>query len=188
MTVEPSDVMVDIETLSSKRDAVILSIGAVRFNWMEFTGQDIPDDEKLYVRVDAQSCVDAGLGVEVGTVLWWMRQGAEARAEFKKPGLPLERALGDLADFYRAGRGKVWGNGSDFDNVILANAYDKTGLPLPWKYWDHRCHRTMVGEAGKGIPKPRKGTYHNALDDAVNQAVHLSMILRRMRGRKLEGE
>ena len=66
----------------------------------------------------------------------------------------------------------MWGNGATFDNVILANAYRGAGLPVPWKFWNDKCYRTIKGFFPQ-IKLQRIGTHHNAQDDAESQAWHL---------------
>jgi hypothetical protein len=165
-----TQVMVDLETLGSGSNAVILSIGAVEFN---------PDTQALgrefYIVVEPQSCVDAGLAVDVGTVMWWMKQSDQARAAFDRKGWRLEDALDQFAEWFPA-KATLWGNGATFDNVILANAYKATGKEQPWAFWNDRCYRTLKNLL-PGITLDRKGTYHNALDDAKTQALHANKLL-----------
>lgn len=165
-----TQVMVDLETLGNGSNAVILSIGAVEFD---------PDTDTLgrefYVLVDPQSCVDAGLQVDVGTVVWWMKQSDQARSAFNRKGYPLDEALAHFTDWYPAGA-PLWGNGATFDNVIMTNAYKACGMDQPWKFWDDRCYRTLKNLL-PNITLDRKGTHHNALDDAKTQAVHANKLL-----------
>lgn len=157
------NIMLDLETLGNKPGAVIVAIGAVRFGGGALT-------EEFYSRVDAQSCVDQGLKLDTSTVLWWMKQDDEARAELNKPGERLMTALASFKDLITKDD-LVWGNGSDFDNTILAAAYDACGIPLPWKFWNNRCYRTL--KALRPEIKINNGVKHNALDDARAQALHL---------------
>lgn len=165
-----TQVMVDLETLGSGSNAVIISIGAVEFD---------PDTETLgrefYVLVDPQSCVDAGLKVDVGTVVWWMKQSDQARSAFNRKGYTLAEALQHFTDWYPAGA-PLWGNGATFDNVIMTNAYKAVGRDQPWKFWDDRCYRTLKNLLPH-VTLERSGTHHNALDDAKTQAVHANKLL-----------
>lgn len=70
----------------------------------------------------------------------------------------------------------VWGNGSDFDNVLIANACKAVGRPLPWKYYKNMCFRTMKNLFK--VKVDRSGTHHNAVDDAVYQMTVLKEINR----------
>ena len=70
----------------------------------------------------------------------------------------------------------VWGNGSDFDNVILKNAYRRVDMPTPWPKFNDRCFRTMK-TIFKDVQKPkREGIAHSALDDAIFQATWILKI------------
>lgn len=162
-----SDVMVDLETLDTRPTAVILSIGACRVNWG--TGEA---SDPFYRVIDPASCEEAGLTKSKDTLAWWAKQSEEARRVFTDPNVSLLQALTDFATYLKffGGRVRVWGNGSDFDNVILINAYNALGLDAPWRFYDNRCFRTVRKQLGHLITEPpRGGTYHNALDDAVFQ-------------------
>jgi exodeoxyribonuclease VIII len=162
--------MVDLETLNSNERSAIVSIGACKFSQGKIGSE-------FYKIVDLQSSVDAGLTMSPSTVIWWMQQGPEARYIFDRKAnkTSLKAALVEFGTFIGTGA-EVWGNGADFDNVILRNAYDAFNLPLPWKYWNNRCYRTIKG-LNPQIKIRRTGTYHNALDDAKTQAEHLMEIM-----------
>jgi len=166
------NVMVDLETLGNGSNAVIISIGAVEF---DKTGLG----REFYMRVDPQSCVDAGLKMDVSTVMWWMQQSDAARSAFKGPGaFPLDVALGEFAAWYPKDA-CLWGNGATFDNVILGNAYKALSGAQPWAYWADRCYRTLKS-LRPDIKMARAGVHHNALDDAKDQATHAIDILTAM--------
>lgn len=164
-----ANVMLDLETLGNKPNSVILAIGACFF-----AGGKIHDE--FYIRINAESCERHGLRMDASTVLWWLQQNEAARAEVCKPSeVTLREGLEEFAEWIGTQRPKVWGNGSDFDNVILKNAYDHTRLDVPWNFWDNRCYRTVKNLNYK-IPFEKTGTAHNALDDAKGQALHLMRI------------
>lgn len=164
-----TQVMLDLETLGKRAGSVIATVGAVKFG----QGQII---DTFYERIDPESCVAAGLAVDVSTVLWWMGQGDEARKELISPGKPLADVLTAFAVWLDTTDAEMWGNGADFDNVILNEAYDRLGIPCPWKFYNNRCYRT-VRKLRPDIPMERTGTYHNALDDARTQAIHLMKVM-----------
>lgn len=88
-------------------------------------------------------------------------------------------ALAAFADWLASEHGpdvKVWGNGADFDNVILGSAYRRLGKSIPWAFYNSRCYRT-VKSLQPGCRIERAGTHHNALDDAKSQALHLMRLL-----------
>lgn len=73
-------------------------------------------------------------------------------------------------------RAHIWGNGADFDNVILTNAYRAVGISRPWEPYHDRCYRTLKN-LRRDIHLYRTGTHHNALYDAITQAEHAVRLL-----------
>jgi exodeoxyribonuclease VIII len=168
--------MLDLETLGTGNNAVIISIGAVLFD------KDGVANETFYLRVNPQSCVDVGMEMSTSTVMWWMKQSDEARAEFDKPSYTIGAVLQDFSAWIDANSDnfkdrKIWGNGATFDNVILDNAYRKCKLEKPWPYWGDTCYRTLKNLFPE-VKMERTGTFHNALDDARSQAEHCIRLLK----------
>lgn len=168
------DVMIDLETLDTSPTASIVSIGAAAFTWDEGIC------ERFYSVVDRASCREIGLTESQATVEWWECQEEAARQIFSGDNESITDSLNAfskwLDKFGNSKMVKIWGNGSDFDNVILANAYKSANIHLPWRYYNNRCYRTAKSIYGDGSTYdviPRKGTYHHALDDAVHQALNL---------------
>lgn len=169
-----SEVMIDLETMGKRPGSAIIAIGAVHFNESDILDQ-------LYVNVDIGSCVKHELVMDAETVLWWMAQPDEARQALLCDNESLPSALLRFSSWFPRGA-SLWGNGSDFDNVILRDAYVAAKMSQPWHYQQNRCYRTMKGEFAD-VPEPdRIGTKHNALEDALHQAMHLQAIFARMRG------
>ena len=164
------NVMVDIETLGNGSHSAILSIGAVQFD-------ETGTGEQFYVRVNAESCVAAGMKMDVSTVLWWFKQGDKARMEVANGGIDISNALEDLATWWPA-KATFWGNGATFDNVIVANAYQRLGIQRPWGYTSDRCYRTMKAMFPNIKADPMDGVAHNALADALYQAQHMVKIMK----------
>ncbi|MDC0695863.1 3'-5' exonuclease [Klebsiella pasteurii] len=174
--------MIDLETMDNKPTSAIASIGAVFFE--PETGEM---GEQFYQRVSLDSCVGHGLTMGAETVLWWMRQDAEARSELLNDDcLDLPLALANLESFIteHSDRSKVhvWGNGAAFDNVILRNALEKCGFVYPlWYYWNDRDVRTVtelsktLGLNVRNIIK-FEGVKHHALYDAIHQAKVVSYV------------
>lgn len=172
-----NNIMLDLETFGNKPGCIITAIGAVEFGCGSVAGPML--GREFYVRVDACDAQRHGLTLDADTVLWWLAQSEAARWEMTAPGAQLlTKSLYAFGDFYRgvlSHDGKpaaVWGNGSDFDNIILATAYDVTQLERPWEHYQNRCYRT-VKNLHPEIKLTRTGTAHNALDDAKSQALHL---------------
>lgn len=173
------NIMLDLETLSTRMNAAILSIGAVRFT------ADRIEDYTFYRAVTLDSNTSFGRHIDGATVAWWMAQDDAARsAAFADPAaVHLSAALCDFATWLRgaatARTGDVepvylWGNGANFDVSILQSAYEGADLSVPWGFRDVRCLRTVRALAGASyIARPEVGVAHNALDDARAQAMWL---------------
>ena len=177
--------MVDLETMGNKPNAAIVAIGAVFFE--PSTGAI---GEKFYSTVSLESDVAAGAEITPSTVLWWMTQTTEARAEIVTAKASILVALTQLKMFVdercQGNRNiQIWGNGASFDNVILRQAYERINQPAFWPFWMDRDVRTIV-ELGRQIgidPKrniPFPGERHNALDDAIHQAMYVSAIWQKL--------
>lgn len=187
--------MVDLETLGNKPGCSIISIGAVMFD--EDTGQL---GATFYVTISRESNIRYGLVEDEATLKWWGEQSSEARTllnEVRMGGTPLPQALAMFTEFlvttqytdwvYKdqmtlekskiMDRLTMWGNGADFDNAILAVAYDKVNGVPPWKFWNNRCYRTLKNLYPRQ-KLARVGVHHNALDDAKTQARHAIYLLR----------
>ncbi len=163
-------IMVDLETLSTKPNAAILSIGAVKFD------TDKKVYAKFYQAVKTPPEVE-GFDISSDTLHWWTKQSEEARAVFTDPNaVDITVALALFSAWVEEGTDKkyirMWGNGASFDNVILSTAYRLCYFPQPWMFWNNRCYRT-VKAMNPGTKITRIGEHHNALHDADSQAVHL---------------
>ena len=110
-------VMVDLETLGTDLNSVIVAIGAVKFDIS--TGEII---DTFYAPVDPESCQKIGMVIDAATVWWWMHPDRNAareellRDEYRED---VVNALGAFATWYGVDALPIWGNGCMFDNQIL---------------------------------------------------------------------
>lgn len=175
-----TDIMLDLETLSTAEDAVILSIGAVKF---------IPDTDEIVHEfyVELTEDIDVQLSnyrdINFDTICWWMQQDERARSLFDKTANAESQAktagaLQSFAEFMCKDKDvRVWGNSPSFDNAILGSLYKDMQMDIPWNQYNNRCFRTLR-RAFPDIELVREGTFHNALDDAITQAKHVQKIMR----------
>jgi DNA polymerase III epsilon subunit-like protein len=161
-------IMLDLETMGTSGKAAITSIGAVYFSKDGL-------EEEFSRTIDLQSCVGMGLEISISTVEWWMKQSEEARKALFINRAPLRDVLDSFSTFCSSSAA-IWGNGSDFDNVILTSAYKAIGKEIPWKYYNNRCFRTLKNLYPEIEPPARVGA-HNSLEDAKYQALHAISIL-----------
>lgn len=165
--------MIDCETLGVVADAVILSIGAVKF---DLDTNDM-DDAGYYASISVESNLETKRRIQEDTLIWWMNQSAEARTVFTEPKETLRESLVGLSDWVGDGGYEVWSNGADFDLPMLNHAYVSLGIEIPWGPWSANCMRTYKKLPGaKAFGTEFVGTKHNALTDAVNQVKKLQAI------------
>jgi hypothetical protein len=182
-------IMIDLETLSTRPDAAILSIGAVFFDIEtgklgdEFHCGIKMEDSNIYGHIDPK------------TVGFWLLQSQEAREVINRMtggdnAFTLAEALQRFNQFFNLStnppRVKVWGNGAGFDPILMESGYRRCGLEAPWKFWMTRDVRTIVDLGCDLIgfdPKkdtPFEGVQHSALDDAIHQAKYVSAIYQQL--------
>lgn len=171
--------MIDLETLGTVADAVILSIGAVRF---DLNSEQI-SDAGFYRSVSIESNLDFKRRIQEDTLIWWLKQSSAAQAVFHEPKETLETALCEFSDWLGDDSSFMWSNGADFDLPMLAHAYTQATVEVPWKFWNNRCLRTFKNlPQAKNVYVPRLGTHHNALQDAIYQARLAQAIQREVMG------
>ena len=162
-------VMVDLETMGRDVNSVICSIGAVEF--------DINTGElgrEFYQKVDIQSCLDKGMGVNGDTIEWWLMQSEKARMAIAVgEGKNLTQMLYEFKLYIEslgANTVQIWGNGISFDIVIMTEAYHKCKLKEPWNFRCERDVRTLVSFAPEVKDHyPKTGTMHYPIDDCKYQ-------------------
>lgn len=169
------NVMLDLETLGTAPGCTILSIGAVALGPNPVLSLYVP-------AISRATCAQAGLKEDDDTLSWWYRQ--EDYTLLERANAPDAIALGNalhgfaiyLANLCDPKEVRVWGNGADFDLPILAEAYRRCGMRVPWAPYAGRCYRTLKN-LRPDIKLVRVGAYHNAIDDALSQAEHATRLL-----------
>ncbi|HGU5138228.1 TPA: 3'-5' exoribonuclease [Escherichia coli] len=173
--------MIDLETMGKNPDAPINALAGKFFD--PATGEMGPEFSKT---IDLET---AGGVIVRDTIKWWLKQSREAQSAILTDEIPLDDALLQLREFIDENSGEffvqVWGNGANFDNVILRRSYERQGIPCPWRYTNDRDVRTMVAlglvmdfDARSVITF--EGERHNALHDARYQAKYVSVIWQKL--------
>lgn len=159
------NVVIDLETLSLRPNAVILSIGAVAEN-----------GEQFYVELDWRMQENMDRDIDADTCLWWGQQ--------EKDLCPLNgtksihEALDELAEWlapYEKDNLFVWARGPQFDIVILEQAYKFLGIEVPWKYSKVRDVRTAIHCKALFYEDYKPIRKHHALDDAICDMKNLAI-------------
>jgi hypothetical protein len=166
-------VSVDLETTGQDPGCGILCIGAITFD----------QRHKFYERISPESCRAHGLVDDIETMRWWAKQDHQLREEAFGGTKDLVVVLDEFHDWFRSIQGKdweqteIWSRGSDFDLPILKAAYRKVDRPVPWHRYKGRCQRTISELMPHIKSPPRASKKHHALDDAIYQAEHATLLL-----------
>lgn len=165
---------IDLETLSTRLDCVILSIGAVSFD-TDFNPFHVDSDYYTTLQIDNQMADRRH--VDSDTLRWWMNQNKEAQESSFNPigAVGYWQALKGLQDWIGTQVGnpagsnyEVWSKGANFDIAILEYVSKLFGINL-WSYKTPRCLRTLQAlYPSCMIPFP-DDQRHNALGDAYHQ-------------------
>lgn len=172
-----TDIVIDIETLSLRNTAAILSIGAAAIT------ESAEPAGLFYERIDIDSCLDKGMTIDADTLAWWFKQPTKYMNI--SGGMGATDALRNLfAWIIELGYGKdssatnIWGNGPEFDNAIIINAAYRL-LPksvvndMLWDYRRNQSVRTLwhINEMlGLGVTYKYDYPSHVAVFDAIVEA------------------
>jgi hypothetical protein len=173
-------VMIDIETLGTGFNSCILSIAAVQF---EFGLKEKNQTGKtFYKKIKLESNIEAGLKIDADTLKWWLNQNPQQLSELFSEPVELSEALDGLDEFFKeTGVEYPWGNGINFDLVILRNAYNVLKRKTPWSHRKERDCRTIENinetsiDARRLTFKPENA--HNALADCYYQIEYITKII-----------
>ena len=169
------DVMLDLETLGTRHDALIIQIGACYFD--RKTGE---------IGLGFSANVDAGemtdeFTIDLPTIKWWFEQSDRARRLVTDIPIPMVDALIGLSQFLHTPDVLVWSHAT-FDMPILANAFETTGIKFPIPFRNTRDLRTLMDLSNHRSETPREGVHHHALDDAKYQAMYAAEAFRKLDG------
>jgi hypothetical protein len=157
--------MFDLETLDTKPTAVILSLGAVKFDPKT---QSVPDQlPKLLLKFDIDAQNDLGRTTSDDTIEWWGKQPPHIQEEaFGLEGrAPLLEAIDQFHKFVW-NSDRIWSQGC-FDIVIVEDLYRMVGRTPPWNYWQIRDSRTLFDFVDGKMDRSK---HHDAMEDALEQA------------------
>jgi len=161
-------VMIDIETLSTKPDAVITQIGIV----ISECGK--PDNEGIW-HLPWMEQEHYGRVIDVGTLLWWLKSDrvqalhnmAALQDDLVKQAWEVALELSDALD----GADEVWANSPSFDVACINSLFEVTGHgKISHKVErDFRTARALHPE----VKYEYASNAHDALADAQAQVAHL---------------
>ena len=162
------NIMIDLETLSTKPNCVILTIGAVRF---DPRGDGVVERLELRPTIDEQT-EEFDRHIDPDTLDWWGRQSEDAinEAMGDQGRISFKDAMDELYKFCW-NRGHVWSNGASFDIVVVENALGQLNINKPWNFWNIRDTRTIYDLCNVSLKDGSHVTSHKAVEDAEHQAI-----------------
>ena len=171
-------VMLDFETFGTKRNAVIVQVGAVFFD--PVTGEL---GASFKMNVNPASHVQAGGVMDAETVQWWMQQSDEARASILEKGEDVTVVMNAL-NLFLAPAKRIWSHAT-FDFVLLLETLRMLKINPLFSYKAGLDIRTLTFLAGSSPSKtPREGTHHDALDDCKHQVKYCVQSLNQVKASK----
>lgn len=170
----PTHLMIDLETLAVSPRSVVLSLGAVKFN-------PYSDDmgDTLYFKLDLDDQDRLNREIDPNTLDWWAKQDPEIMEEAFSPTdrISVNPAMDQFHKF-AWGCDAFWSHGATFDLVIIEDILRQLNRPLPWSYWQLRDTRTLFA-LGQDPDMPQ-GRKHDALQDAIRQAIGVQNVYRKL--------
>jgi len=168
--------MIDLETLGTEPDSVILSIGGCKF---DPNSNKIWDEFHLRLDVDEQS--GRGRNINQDTIDWWQSKPSEViEAAFGPEG---RVGIDEFLDFLKkwcVNADSYWAQGPTFDMVMLENLYKQYNKPYPWAFWKIRDSRTLFGIMPEDPRKAMNFAAHDALEDCKAQAQCVQQTLQQL--------
>lgn len=158
------DLMIDIETMGTGNNAVMIQLAGVFFN--KDTGET---GDEFCMGIDVKSCLDWGFVTTQETIDWWANQDQNILRHIQETAYPVDHVIEWFYDFYKNTKGdiKIWSHAT-FDFVIVQNYLAKIGKHMVHK--NARDIRTLVDLSGIDLKKyDWKMKTHDALDDCKFQ-------------------
>ena len=172
-----TSVMIDIETLDTKPNSTILTVGGVKFDPCD----DREPWDAVYHRLDLDEQSQLGRTTSEDTLAWWARQDQAIRDEAFS-----DRDRISLADFFKdfnrwlVGADTVWCHTTHFDITILETLARDLGVPVNWSFYQIRDTRTVYAMLPRDPRKDIQQDAHNALADSYYQALALQEAYRQL--------
>ena len=159
--------MVDLETLGTGSNSVVVSVGLVAFNIS--TGEILAE---LDIGLNLNQQIKTGGVIDGDTLEFHFAQAPDSIQKMaQRKVLDVKDGLDLISNFIKANNlTTLWGNGATFDNVILRNLYARHLKVFPLGFWTDRDLRTAVDIYNIDVGAvPFVGIRHYCLDDARHQ-------------------
>lgn len=162
--------MIDWETFSLRKNAMLLCVGVVIFD------KATECINKQVWHLDLTEQKRLGRDIDPETVIWWMQQSKAAQeivfgTRFEPVNrVPISKFLFELKEFlFWNDVSRVWSKGPSADAAWLEDLASDMELPCPVHYRDHRDVRTIID--GKELPEIDQSDIvpHDPISDCIAQ-------------------
>lgn len=153
------DYMIDIETLGTRMDSVIMEVAVVGFNRQ--TGEIY---DKYVSKMNVTEQINNGRRIYADTLMWWIERGDQLRDCLNDKSESVYKVLQAIS-FIIGPDDYVWSKGPEFDIAMLGHIMDQYNMTVPW---DYRKVRSVRNEEDK-FNNYKIEVEHNALSDCLDQ-------------------
>lgn len=163
------DLMLDLETLGTRKSSIVTAIGAVFFD-----PQSFELGNTFYKKIDM--CTADNRTVDIDTIKWWFTQDPQAQKDMisdAEEHRVVIRAFHLWLTNQPRALQRIWANSPSFDVEMMKDVFNQLGYKFPFMFYQERDVRTIKDLAWPDkdtCPNFNDGTKHNALDDAIAQA------------------
>ena len=188
--------VLDLETLDTIPNSVILSLGCSLFAFEE-SNMDFNHyiETGFYVKLKATEQIKSGRTTSKDTINWWKTQGEEAKSVLfpQKIDKTLAEGLVLFSEYlnnsrYNFKKSYCWCRGSSFDWPIMDDAFRQHELKLPYNGWKIRDIKTAIDimagtDNGAYILRsgtPKEFIKHNSLHDCALDILRLKELYNNM--------
>ena len=169
--------MIDLETLGTTPNSVVLTIGAVKFD--PFTNDE--PIERLHLKLNTEEQFNKGRIKDDDTLAWWLSQDKEVRdAAFTEYRVSINDGLNALMEWSKD-VSKIWCQGPSFDFPMLYSLHRDFNMDYPFnKFWLQRDSRTITSLVNDNLKEKINYNAHDAVEDCVKQAKCVQYVYKKL--------
>ena len=173
-------IVIDVETLHTRRNAAIIDIAAVVVDLNNSANHGA--EFSIQIRPSAYDAMtDTEFASNQDTVAFHHKNDPEFIPFCEAHGVSLQEAAQQFCEWIRTWSDSVelhlWSQGKDFDFPILENMIHQTGETIPWAKSRVHCLRDAVWLNPASRIKTSEPVAHKALPDARFEAKQLQVLI-----------
>lgn len=165
--------MIDIETLATGSNSLVLSIALVKFNQSE-----IIDTIVLYPDLIQQD--KRGRKIDINTLSWWLKNSELLKNTIDQKRKSLNFCYHQIQYFLteKSEQTRLWSKSPSFDLQILNHLFQDWGNPISTFRMEADVRTAEFKLNQNSIPLEKPTNAHEALSDAIAQAKNIQNFLK----------